>query len=231
MTQPRAEIQVVIGQTRGAGSTTIIRALAIDHARANRRTLMIDLDLWTVELSASHDQNYGNQLVQLAEQYWTDGVVNSDAIKNAIVPFQENLWLLPNQLYWSASSYLGGMAGYDFIHALLDRLSTFYDLIVVDLGASVADAIVKTHSFLPACAAHLAAMESASRIVYVFASPSDYEKWRSDGPRLENPEKVLLLINRAKKQRRELLTIGSYSIPLVFVKQSSELEFDSTLTL
>ncbi len=230
MTRPQAEIQVVIGQTHGAGATTIVRALGVEHARANKRTLLIDLDLWSVELSASYHQSQ-SKFVTLGEEYWNDGMLRSDAITEAIVPIEENLWLLPNHAHWLASSYLGGTAGYDFIRALFGTLSMSYDSILVDLGASVADPKSKTRSFLPGCAAHLAAVESASRIFYVFSSPSEYEKWRVASPRVEHPEKLFLLINRAKKQRRELLTIGSYSIPLVFIKQSSELELDPTLGL
>lgn len=227
MTQPHAEIQVVIGQTRGAGATTIVRALGVKRAQQNKRTLLIDLDLWTVELSASFHQSQ-SKFVTLAEQYWHDAILRSDAIAEAIVPIAENLRLLPNHAHWLASSYLGGTAGYDFIRALLDALSTAYDSIVVDLGASVADPNSKTRSFLPGCAAHLAAVESASRIFYLFSYPSEYEKWRVETPRVEHPEKIFLLINRAKKQKRELLTIGSFSIPILFVKQSSELEIDPT---
>ena len=229
MTRTQAEIQVVIGQSRGAGSTTIVRTLGVEHARARKRTLLIDLDLWTVELSASYHQSHGSKLVALAEQFWNDGILTSDAIEEAVVPCQENLWLLPNYAHWLASSYLGGVVGYDFIRALFAELSAPYDSILVDLGASIADPSVKTRSFLPACAAHLAAAESASRIFYVFSSPSEYEKWRVASPRLENPEKLFLLINRAKKQKRERLTIASYSIPLAFIKQSQEFDLDPAL--
>ncbi|HZQ06356.1 MAG TPA: hypothetical protein VFD70_07220 [Anaerolineae bacterium] len=221
----------MLGQARGAGATTIVRALAVEQARANKRTLMIDLALWTVELSASYHQSHANKLVQLAEQYWNEGALRSDAIEKAVVPCQENLSLLPNNLHWLASSYLGGMAGYDFICALFDRLSTMYDSILVDLGAAFADPNTRARPFLPACAAHVAAAECASRIFHVFAFPSEYEKWRAESPRVENPEKVFLLINRAKKQRRELLTIASYPIPLAFVKHSNELDLDSILSL
>ena len=230
MTQPQAEIHVVIGQTRGAGATTLVRALGIERARVNKRTLLIDLDLWTVELSASYDQSQ-SKFVTLAEHYWTDATLRSDAIEEAIVPIAENLWLLPNQDHWLASSYLGGTAGYGFNRALFVKLSASYDSILVDLGASVADRKNKTRSFLPGCAAHLAAIESASRIFYLFSFPSEYEKWRLASPRVEHPEKLFLLINRANKEKRERLTIASYSIPLVFIKQSSELELDPTLGL
>ena len=229
MAQPQAEIKVVMGQTRGAGATTIVQALAVQHAQANQRTLMIDLDLWTVELSASYHQSHGNQLVRLAEQYWNDGTLTSDAIEDAVVPCQENLWLLPNNLYWLASRYLGGTPGYDFIRVLFASLTSSYDSILVDLGASNADTNTKTRPFLPACAAHFAAAESAARIFYVFASPGEYEKWRVEGPRLEDPEKIFLLINRAKKQKRELLTLASYPIPLAFIKQSQEFDLDPAL--
>ena len=231
MAQHQAEIKVVIGQTRGAGSTTIVRALADQNARANKRTLMIDLDLWTVELSASYHQSHGNQVVRLADHYWNYGALTSDALQKATVPCQENLWLLPNNLYWLASSYLGGKGGYDFIRVLFAGLSVSFDSILVDLGASIADSSTNPVPFLPGCAAHLAATESAARVFYVFSSPGEYEKWRVGGPRLENPDKVFLLINRAKKQKSELLMVASYSIPLVFIKDPKELELDSTLSL
>lgn len=230
MTQPQVEIQVVIGQTRGAGATTIVRALGVEHAQQNKRTLLIDLDLWSVELSASYHQSQ-SKFVTLAEEYWNDGMLRSDAITEAIVPIKENLWLLRNQVHWLASSYLGGTAGYDFVRALFARLGTSYDSILVDLGTSVADPKNKTRSFLPGCAAHLAVVESASRIFYLFSSPSEYEKWRSASPRAEHPEKLFLLINRAKKQKRELLALRSFSVPMLFIKQSNDVEFVPTLAL
>lgn len=230
MAQHQAEIKVVLGQARGAGATTIVRALAVEQARANKRTLMLDLDLWTVELSVSYHQSHANKLVQLAEQYWNEGALRSDAIEERVVPCQENLWLLPNNLHWLASGYLGGMTGYDFIRALFARLSTIYDSILVDLGASIADPNTRARPFLPACAPHLAATECASRIVYVFSSPSEYERWRAESPRVENPEKLFLLVNRAKKQRHELLTIASYPIPLAFIKHSNEVGLDSSMS-
>ncbi len=229
MAQSQAEIQVILSQTRGAGSTTIVRGLGIDHARANKRTLMVDLDLWTVELSASYHQSHANKLVQLAEQYWHDGTLTSNALESATVPCEENLWLLPNSLSWLASSYLGGEIGYDFIRILLESLRLSFASIFVDLGTSNPDANTKSAPFLLGCAAHLAATESASRIFYVFSSPLEYEKWRVGSPRLENPDKVFLLVNRAKKQKRETLMVGSYPIPLAFIEYSKELYIEDII--
>ena len=228
MAESQGEIQVVVGQARGAGATTIVQALAAEKAQTSQRTLMLDLDLWTVELSASYHQSHENRLVQLAEQYWQEGVLSSDAIADAVVPVQENLWLLPNSLHWLASSYLGGAHGYDFLRVLLLQLRTSFDSIVVDLGSSIADLNTKTRPFLPACAAHLAAVENAARIFYIFASPVEFEKWRAASPRVENPEKLCLLVNHAKREKREVLTIASQSIPLVFLKHAPEGPLDST---
>lgn len=228
MAESQCEIQVVMGQARGAGATTIVQALAVERAQTNQRTLMLDLDLWTVELSASYHQSHENKLVQLAEQYWHKDVLQTGAIADAIVPVQENLWLLPNSLHWLASSYLGGMVGYDFLRALFPKLHVSFDSILVDLGSAIADSSSKTRPFLPACAAHLAAIESAARIFYVFASPFEYERWRGAGPRIDYPEKISLLVNRAKKLKHEALTVASRSIPLVFINQAPEGSLDST---
>lgn len=228
MAESQSEIQVAIGQARGAGATTIVQALAVERVQANQRTLMLDLDLWTVELSASYHQSHENKLVQLAEQYWQDGVLPSDAIADAVVPVQENLWLLPNSLHWLASRYLGGAPGYNFLRALFPQLCTSFDSILVDLGSSIADSETKTRPFLPACAAHLAAIESATRIFYVFTSPVEYEKWRAASPRVENPEKLCLLVNHAKREKREVLTVASQSIPLAFINQAPDGSLDST---
>ena len=227
MAESQGEIQVVMGQARGSGATSVVRALSAAKTRADQRTLMLDLDLWTVELSASYPQSYENNLVPLAAQYWQNGILTSDAIAEAIVPVQENLWLLPNARHWLASRYLGGPPGYDFLRALLPQLCAWYDLIVVDTGSSIADSNTKSRAFLPACAAHLAAIEGAAHIFYIFASPAEYEKWRAAGPRVENPEKLFLLVNRAGKHKREAVTLASQSIPLVFIKQAPELPLDS----
>lgn len=226
MAESQGEIQVVMGQARGAGATTIVQALAAEKAQADQRTLMLDLDLWTVELSASYHQSHENKLVQLAEQYWQDGVLPSAAIADAIVLVQENLWLLPNSLHWLASRYLGGAPGYAFLRVLFPQLSALFDSILVDLGSSIADPNTKTRPFLPACAAHLAAIECAATIFCVFASPVDYEKWRASAPRIDQPEKLMLVVNRAKKAKREVLTLAAQSIPLVFIKQAQELRLD-----
>lgn len=226
MAESQSKVQVVMGQTRGAGATTFVRALAEAEAQANQRTLMLDLDLWTVELSASYHRSHDNQLIQLAEQSWQAGVLPSDVIADAIVPCEQNLWLLPNSLHWLASSYLGGTAGYDFLRALFPPLRGMFDTILVDLGSSSGDSNAKPRPFLPACAAHLAAIESAARIFYVFASPLEYERWRAAGPRVENPEKICLLVNRAGKQKRGSLSLATQSIPLLFIPQAQELHLD-----
>ena len=121
----KAKVITITSVKGGTGKTTLALNLAYLLSKQNKKTILLDFDLYEGAIAATLNINYTHDIYTLNEDMMNN---RFKEFKDYVVPFNENLDILPAPIDPRSVSKISAK----FLNILLARLEMQYDVILID---------------------------------------------------------------------------------------------------
>jgi len=167
----KAKVITVTSVKGGVGKTTTVLNLAGIYSRMNKKILVVDLDFYSGDISASLNINYRNDIYNLYEDINNN---KFNVFEEYVVSFNQNISILPAPKDPRFARKITSKV----LDVILYKASLKYDLILIDTNHILTDI-------------NLFAFDYSDKIVYII---------NNDSMNLKNMKTMVSILNDMEKQ-------------------------------
>lgn len=185
----KAKIFAVTSTKGGTGKTTTVLNLAGIFSLQNKKTLILDLDLYSSAVAASLNLNYKKDLFSLVDDLHNK---KFDFIENYVTKYNEFIDVLPAPKDPRHANHINGK----YFNIILNEVSMKYDIILLDTNRYLSELI-------------LVAFDQCDYILYVMSNdPIDLKSMKTMISIYKNMEQdnYKIILNEAKDIQRNFFS-------------------------